>query len=306
MKYSGELKIGLTSVITIIVIIWGINYLKGRNILSSNYELVSLYNEVNGLEASASVVLNGFKIGTVSEIKFETEKNTPFTVILEIDKKYLLRKGSIAEIYSADLLGSMSIRIVPAENDNFHQAGDTLKSSMSTDMISLLMNKIDPLTVELSSAIQTLDSVGGAINMLIRDPSIANMINHLENVSSSLDNKFKESGDVNETFRSLKNLSSSLEDQTASIQQSISNVESITSDLKNADLDSLINKLALTSSSLAEITNAIESGEGSIGKLIYEDSLHDQLNLLVMDLDSLIKDINENPKKYVGFSLFGK
>jgi len=306
MKFTSELKIGITGLITIIVIIWGVNYLKGRNILSSNYKLYSMYQEVDGLEASAGVILNGFKIGMVSDVAFDTEKAIPFTISMEIDKKYKLPKGSTAEIFSADLLGSKSLRIIPSENEGYHSSGDTLKSSLSIDMISSLLNDIKPLTEGLSAAIQTLDSAGSAINMLLRDPSVSNMMDHLENASSSLEGTLAETGDFSKTIKNLKNISRALELQSSAIQTSISNVESITTELKNADLDSLIQKLSVTGSNLAEITSAIENGNGSLGKLIYEDSLYNQINLLVTDLDSLINDINENPKKYVSISLFGK
>jgi phospholipid/cholesterol/gamma-HCH transport system substrate-binding protein len=306
MKYGSEIKIGITGIVTVIVIIWGVNYLKGRNILKSNYLLTAHYSQVDGLEASASIMLNGFKIGSVDEVVFKSEAAIPFTVIMEIEKKYKIRKGSVADIYSSDLLGSKAIQIFSSESKEFLSPGDTIKGSNSDDMLTSMMNEIKPLTQNINEAVKTLDSVGRSINSLLNDPGINLIFHNLESVSGSLKAQLAHDGDLGQSMKNLKSISAALSSQNASIQNTIANLDSISSTLNDSNLDTLIINLSSVGANLSEITASINAGEGSLGKLFSEDSLYKQMSALIADLDSLVKDVNSNPKKYVQFSLIGK
>ncbi len=306
MKLSSEAKLGLTLILSLFVLIWGINYLKSRNIFSSKYNLVAFYEEVNGLEESAFITMNGFKIGSVSHIEFDTGEEIPFTVQLELDKKYRLKKGSIAEIYSSDLLGTMALRIIASDGSSFYNDGDTIAGNIEYSMITSLMNDIKPITANLAAAIQTLDSTASAITSLVQDPSIDNTLNNLSQVSNGLREDFEDTGDIGLIIANLKEVTELIKAQSGAVVKSMQNIEDISTDLSSAHLDSLVAELTQTSKNLSLLTGTINSGEGTVGKLIHEDSLYDQLNILLFDLDSLIRDINADPKKYVSFSLFGK
>lgn len=306
MKIKSEVKIGITGIITVLVIIWGVNFLKGRNVLSNNYMLVARYNQVDGLEPSAKVMMNGFKIGTVDNILFDTEAEVPFTLFLEIENKYRIKKGSEAEIYSADLLGSKAVQIHQSGEGAFLANGDTIYGNVAADMFSSLLDEVSPLLVNVSAAVQTLDSTGTALNHLLSDPAVRSMIRNLDSATGSLDGQLAESGDLAKTFENLKIISEGIGSQNESIKNTISSLESISGKLEHAGIDSLILHLNTVSSNLAGMTSSMEQGEGTIGKLIYEDSLYRQLGQLISDLDSLVIDLNENPKKYVSFSLIGK
>ncbi len=306
MKYSGEVKTGITGLITIIVIIWGINYLKGKNILSRTYQLTAQYERVDGLEPSAEVVLDGYKIGTVDEVIFEMDRKPPFTVRIEIGNDYPIGKGSIAEIYSADLLGSKGVRIIRSGNPGQVVDGDTLSSRITGDMISGLLNEVSPLLTSLNQTVITLDSTGNALNRILNDPAISSMITNLENASGSLDRQLSGSGDLGKSLASLKDVLGNIKAQNESIRTIIGNFESISGKLDNAPLDSLIINMDEISGNLAVITASIEQADGTAGKLIMEDSLYTYIAVLINDLDSLVQDVNKNPKKYVNFSLIGR
>ncbi|MEX0988235.1 MAG: MlaD family protein [Bacteroidales bacterium] len=306
MKYSGEVKIGITGVVTIVVIIWGINYLKGRNVLSSNYILKAQYEQIDGLESSANVMLDGFKIGTVDNIVFKTEEQIPFTVFLEIDRNYKIRKNSEAVIYSADLLGSKMIKIVQSANDEYMQHGGVLLSSVSVNKLSTLMEDISPLLGNMNAAVMTLDSTGAEINRILRNPKINATISNIESASGSLDNQLSASGDLTRTIRNLQKFSESLQSQNETIRKTIANFEQVSSELESAGIDSLLKSLNQVVYNLSEITSDMKEGHGTMGKLFAEDSLYNRVNQLVADLDFLVKDVQENPKKYVSISLIGK
>ncbi len=305
MKYTSEIKIGITGLVTTAVIIWGINYLKGRNILESTYTLTAQYGQVDGLEPSANVMLKGFKIGTVEDVIFETEADVPFTVLMEIEKAYPIRAGSIAEIFSADLLGSKAINIVPAEGGNYLADGDQVSGQLADDMIGSVMDKVAPLISSIDAAVLTLDSTATTVNRILEDPNVKQTIAHLEEMSGAMRKQFSPGGDLAVTLASLRQISDTINAQNASIARSITNIEQITGQVSNTEIDSLIFNLGQVTGNLSELTGELNEGTGSLGKLVYEDSLYQQIGQLIADLDSLVTDINENPKKYVSFSLIG-
>jgi phospholipid/cholesterol/gamma-HCH transport system substrate-binding protein len=251
-------------------------------------------------------MMDGFKIGTVDRVLFDTEAEVPFTLYLEIENAYKIRKGSKAEIYSADLLGSKAVQINRSEKGTFLTNGDTIYGDVAADMFSSLIDEVSPLLVNMSGAVQKLDSTGTALNQLLNDPAVRSMIKNLNRATGSLEEQLAESGDLAKTFENLKIISEGIGSQNESIKNTISSLESISGKLEHAEIDSLILHLNTVSSNLAGITSSLEQGKGTLGKLIYEDSLHCQLGQLISDLDSLVIDLNENPKKYVSFSLIGK
>jgi len=306
MKFTSEIKIGITGVVTAAVIIWGINYLKGRNILSSTYTIVAKYERVDGLESSANVMLKGFKIGTVEEVIFVTEAEVPFTVVMEIEKNYPVRNTSIAEITSANLLGSKEINIIPAAGGDYLENGDMISGKLSADMISSLMEEVTPMITSIDAAVVKLDSSAAAVNRILNDPNIERMVSNMEEVTGSVRKQLSPQGDITATLSGLREISTHLSAQNASIATSIRNLEQISTQVSNSALDSLINNLNDVAGNLRYMTGEMQQGTGSLGKLIYEDSLYQQIGKLLTNLDSLITDVNENPKKYVSFSLIGK
>ncbi|HKK61203.1 MAG TPA: hypothetical protein VJ951_01505, partial [Bacteroidales bacterium] len=202
------------------------------------------------------------------------------------------------------LLGSKAIKIVPSDKLKKAVSGDTLTGSIETDMISSIMNEISPVSVKVESVITTLDSVGNALYQLLAGPELKESLRNIEDLTASLKNQLSNKGNLHKALQNFEALSDSISNNTHSINQTITNLEGITNDLNDAEIDSLfadLNKVALN---LNNITESISSGKGSIGKLINEDSIYRELNIFITDLDSLINDINENPKKYVQFSLF--
>jgi phospholipid/cholesterol/gamma-HCH transport system substrate-binding protein len=204
------------------------------------------------------------------------------------------------------LLGTKAIKIEKSEAGVYYESGDTIRSSLSEDMISELLDGLPPLLSTVNAAVSTLDSVARSIQVILNDPAIAQILEDLDGVTSSIDEQLSSSGDLSRSFSNLRSISENLNAQNEAISQSITNFEDLSAQLKDAELDSLIKHLSGVGSNLESISKSIESGEGAIGKLIFEDSLYQQISMLMAELDTLVNDINENPKKYVGFSIFGK
>ncbi len=306
MKITSEVKIGAIGIVTAAVIFWGIHFLLGKNILKSADIYYATYELVDGLEFAAPVLMQGYRIGIVSEVDFNPESSPPFIVTIEIEKKYKIKSGSVAEIFSSDLLGSKAIRINSSDSDKYHPENDTLLSALIPDILTSVINDITPIVTNIDNLTNTLDSVGVSLNQILNDPATLAIINNVNEVSASLEESLSKEGKLGLTFENLSSITTNLKNQNEAIAATIENLHSLSNKIENANIDSILYKLESVTLSLYNISSQIESGEGTVGKLLFNDSLYDHISSLSANLDSLIMDINNHPEKYVRFSLFGK
>lgn len=306
MKIKSEVKIGFVGLIALFLVIWGIKYLLGTNLLKNTQRFYATYASVDGLEPSAPVLLKGYKIGSVSEVQFQPESEPSFIIAIDIDRAYKIPLGSSAEIFSADLLGSKAVRINSSGKKEYHNNKDTLHSNIVPDMLSSVMDNVTPVLVNVRQLTSTLDSLGISIDELINDPSTKGMIQNLNNATGSLNSKLSDGGSITTALDDLSAVAANLREQNEQIAATISNLHSFSEDIEQSDLDSILINLNAVTSSLKTVSQQMESGEGSVGKLIHDDALYDHISNLSADLDSLITDINAHPEKYVRFSVFGK
>jgi phospholipid/cholesterol/gamma-HCH transport system substrate-binding protein len=306
MKISIEAKVGIIGLVTIAVLIWGINYLKGRNILSSTYTLYAFYPESGGLETSAPVMLNGVKIGYVDDIELRTGEAPPIKLALHIEKEYLLDRGAVAELYSADFMGTKAVRIVPSEGHQFMDDQDTISALRVPDLVTSLQSRIVPLLDLIGHLAGSLDSLSRQLGALAGSDAIGETLDHLASVTGLLHSSLLEGGDLDRSFGNLESLTSTLAEQGGHVSSLIVHLQSISEKLDSAGLDRLAGELIHLSGQFNSLLEQVNSGEGNAGKLFYSDSLYRNLELLVADLDHLVRDLNENPKDYVQISLFGR
>jgi phospholipid/cholesterol/gamma-HCH transport system substrate-binding protein len=295
MKISTEAKIGLIGLGTLAVLIWGINYLKGRNILASSYVLEAYMDNASGLESSTPVLLNGVKIGYVREIILRVDEEPPIRVELAVEKAYPVRSGSKAVIHSADLLGTKAIRIEPGQGNGFLRTGDIINMGTEPDMLSGLQDQLTPIMQQIGSLAVSMDTLAGKLEGIADSEEIRATLKHLRSVSASVDGALQSGGALDESFSNLASFSEMLTEQEEELSAISLHFKSFSESLDisvTEQFDTLLTR--------------INSGEGTAGRLIYTDSLHQELQTLVTDLDLLIKDLNENPQDYVHFSLFGK
>ncbi len=306
MKISIEVKVGLIGIATLLVLIWGINYLKGRNILRSTYTLYAYYEDSGGLENSAPVLMNGMKIGYVDEIILQPQASLPVEVALNIEKAYPLRAGSSAVLFSADLLGGKSIRIESSPQGSVLSDRDTIQSAREADFLASISEQSLPVLNQIGSLAASLDSLAGRLDSLLLSTSIQNSLAHLSEITESLKTALRPGGALHESFNHLESVSSMLAGQEDELSSMIAHLESVSQALDSAGIDHLTRELTATAGQFNLLLEQVNSGAGTAGKLIYSDTLYQHLVHLVSDLDSLIVDLNENPGQYVHFSLFGK
>jgi phospholipid/cholesterol/gamma-HCH transport system substrate-binding protein len=308
MKISTEVKLGIIITVAIAVTIWGINFLKGKNILKPSNNYYAFYDDVGGLDVNAKVYMNGFRIGQVDEIYFDENGNGNLAVVLAINKPFQIPDKSIAEVFSADLMGTKAIRIIKSESGQLHASGDTLMTSFAPGLDQQIQNQIIPLKDKTENLIETVDSLLQDLNYIFDDrakKSLHESILNLEKTTDHLDEMFTDEGKFNRMIQNIESITSNIQNNNDEIANAISNLSSISDSLAGSELKTAISRANESLDQTHQILQKINNGEGNIGLLVNNDSLYYNLESLTGEIDMLVKDLQENPKKYIHVSVFG-
>jgi phospholipid/cholesterol/gamma-HCH transport system substrate-binding protein len=306
MKLSSELKVALIGIATTLVLIWGVNYLKGRNVLRSTISVHAFYPESQGLEHSAPVLYKGVKIGYVDEVILYPGEDMAIEVVLHLEKAYPLSKASVAVLSSADLLGSKVIEMRDPGKAAQLEHHDTLVSIMEDDLFGKLETQLLPVVDKAGELAASLDSLALQLGSLLSEDALSQILKNLESLSAQLSYQLSENGALGSSFRNLESFTSMLSEQEDELESFIGNMQAVSADLDSAGLDQLAHELKGVAVEMKGLLAQVNSGEGNAGRFFYSDSLYLNLNLLLSDLDSLVRDLNEHPEDYVHISVFGK
>ena len=317
-KVSKEFKIGAIVVISIALLFMGVNYLKGINIFQNQRTYYAVYDNIDGLGQSNPVMLNGFKIGLVKEVKLHPNGQGDLLVeILINDENLQIPDDTKAKIFTSDLLGSKAVDMVLGESVVMAENTDTLLSDIESDLATEMKAQLAPLKAKVDDLTAGIEVIITNLQAVFEDeatqglPEVFETLNRtmltLEQASLGIDaavaeNRTKLNGIMGNVESITGNLAESNEDLTAVI----SNFESISDSLAQTNLKGTIEKADAAMTDLAEIMEKIENGEGTIGMLINNDSLHTALNQSNIELQTLINDIYTNPWRYIHVSIFGK
>jgi len=309
MKIRTEAKIGIIVIATIVLVIWGINYLKGKNILKRTDVYYAVYDNAKGLEFAAPVFINGYKVGLINRFFFDETDLNRIIVAIVVDKQYQIPKGSVAKIISADIMSSKAIEIELSRSEQYHVYGDTLASLTEPDMISELRSGLEPLLNNVGQAVIKMDSLLANINEVFDDEGVTSLqasLDNLKRVSTELRLQLSSGGDLTRSFSHLEKVTSTLSNNRENLNTALSNLASVSDTLKQANIKAGIDNLNLASEELHTLLSDIRSGEGTLGQLAVNDSLYNKLVDVSVNLDLLLRDLREHPKRYVHFSIFGK
>lgn len=308
MKISTEVKLGIIITAAIAVTLWGINFLKGRNIFKPANDYLAFYDDVGGLDVNAKIYMNGFRIGQVDDIYFNHESDG-LVVVFGINKPFKIPFGSIAEVFSADLMGTKAIRIIKSESEQMHHPGDTLITGFSPGLDQQIQSQIIPLKDKAENLIETVDSLLQDLNYVFDDKakkSLHESILNLERTTGHLDEMLTDEGKLNRMIQNIESITSNIRNNNNEIANAISNLSSISDSVAISELGSAINRANETLDQAHQILLKINNGEGNIGLLVNNDSLYYNLEALTGEMDRLIQDLQENPKKYIHVSVFGR
>jgi phospholipid/cholesterol/gamma-HCH transport system substrate-binding protein len=306
MKLSRELKIGIVAIITIALLIWGVNFLKGIDIFKSSDTYYSMYDNIDGLIESGIVYLRGFKIGNVSEIKFDSKGSGKIVVRYSIKERVKIPKNSVFQIYNSSLVsGIKDIKLVLGDGSKYYQSGDTVPGKIDKGLEAF----IDPIRDLTMKTISKIDTIMGSLAQILNEEKITEIqktIGHIDKVSESLDRNLAEGGALENSFDNLASVTENLKQSNDKLKEIISNFKDVSDSISNSQLKSAIANANATLQNTSQILAKVETGEGTLGMLVNNDSLYVNLKNVSESLDLLLNDMRKHPKRYVHFSLFGK
>lgn len=317
MKIRKEFYIGFVATITLVGAYIGYNFLQGRDIFDRSTKYYIIYDKIAGLAESNSVYLSGFKIGSVSSLTLiQEDKSNRVLVQILVDKTIKIPKNSVAKIES-DFLGVNTISMIFGNSDELAVEGDTLLPAIATTIQEEVSLQILPLKVKTENMLATLDTVLESIKYVFNEEtqrslantftSIQTTISNIENSSFTLDTVLtSQKGAIAHILDNVNSITSNLKNNNDEINRAITNFANFSDTLAQIDFKKTILAAEKALNDFQEISNKINSGEGSLGQLVNNDTLYNQLEQSAQELNKLVEDIKLNPHRYLHFSIFGR
>lgn len=317
MKVSREFKVGLVAIISILLLYWGFNYLKGQNIFEDKRVFYGVYTKVDGLTAARPVVINGFQVGQVERVSFHPDGSGRLMVKFQMTNEFPIAKNTVASIQSTDLLGAKSIEFVLGNSPEPAEYGDTLLTNITLSITEEVSLQVAPLKAKAESLFGSMDTVLTLISGFLNDEnqdnfletfnSVRRSFQQLENTMNNLDYTLEASkGNIVTSMQNITDVTSSLSENSEQLGKTINNLNSITDSLARVRFVETFETLERTLSKTENVMTKIDNGEGSLGLLLNDPELYNNLEDASKQLDLLLLDIKYNPKRYINFSVFGK
>jgi phospholipid/cholesterol/gamma-HCH transport system substrate-binding protein len=311
-----EFKIGLAFILGFLVLYWGINFMKGEDIFSSQKKFYVVYDNTEGLLATRPVTINGYQVGQVNSIGFHPDQSGRLVVTLQVNNEFPITQGTVAKIYSASIMGEKSISLHTKKGTPLALSGDTLFSDTERDLTQEVNMQLAPIKARTEELLGTLDTVIGLASGFLDQRTSDNFKSTIESIektfqsvqesASEISNYLsdnKENFDaVSENFRLL---SEELARNSADITSTIQNVEAISDSLSSARLTETINNMESITARFDRLMAELETGEGAASKIIYDEEVYANLKQATDNLNRLLLDIKYNPNKYLHVSVFG-
>lgn len=288
-----SILIAVSFIVAMVLFVWGFNFLKGKSILNNQYNFYAVYNNSKGLLPGDLVTINGMQVGTVSSLKFHPKQDGSIVVEFTTNNKLNIPDNSVVKL-SSSLMGSVSLNLILGNSDVFAQSGDTLMAALDNGAMDMVAETIMPLKDNLETLLVSLNDLTSNLNDLLNQ-GLKNSINEgVSSFASSMNN-------IDAISSDLQQLVDSNEGKLTMV---VNNLETITDNfgvvsdsLKNIDYNHLVLSLENCLAEFNTLMTGINEGEGSIGRLVKEDSLYYNVNEAIFTLQSILKEIQEDPKK---------
>lgn len=317
MKISKEAKTGAVALIALILLYFGFNFVKGVNVFDSSRHFYSVYERVDGLTADHVVQYNGMTIGRVNSVEFLPDNSGRILVHFSImNKNVAIPVNSIAKITSLDLFDTKAIILEMSSSTEMAQSGDTLVPGLGGALKSEVSRRLEPLEGKINFLLAGMDSVVLGIQDVLNRKTRNNLVHAVEQINESFTsfNELmatakmavqREETKISQLTTNLNKITGNLAKNSENISEIMTNLNTISDSLAQSDLIGAINKAGQTMENVSSLMKKINNGEGTIGMLVNNDSLYLNLQAASSDLDKLLIDLKENPKRYVHFSIFG-
>lgn len=296
MKLTKEIKIALVAIVGILVMYFGINFLKGMNLFSTNNAYYMTFDDIQGLGASTPIYADGYKVGTVDGLEYDYKENGPIKVKVDIIKDLRIPQGSKAEIVK-DLMGNLQVNLLLANNPRERvEPGGIIPGAVNGGM----MDKAANLVPVVEKMLPKLDSILTSVNALLADPALAASLHNVETITSNLTVSTRELNTL------MAGLNKQVPGMIGKANGVLDNTNRLTANLASLDVQGTLNKVNQTLESAHQFTEKLNSNQGSLGLLMNDTKLYDNLTSTISHADSLVIDLKAHPKRYVHFSVFGR
>ena len=296
MKLTKEIKIALVAIVGILVMYFGINFLKGMNLFSTNNTYFITFDDIQGLGASTPIYADGYKVGTVDGLEYDYKENGPIKVKVDIIKDLRIPQGSKAEIVK-DLMGNLQVNLLLANNPRERvEPGGIIPGAVNGGM----MDKAANLVPVVEKMLPKLDSILTSVNALLADPALAASLHNAETITSNLTVSTRELNTL------MAGLNKQVPGMIGKANGVLDNTNRLTANLASLDVQGTLNKVNQTLESAHQFTEKLNSNQGSLGLLMNDTKLYDNLTSTMGHADSLVIDLKAHPKRYVHFSVFGR
>lgn len=296
MKLTKEIKIALVAIVGILIMYFGINFLKGMNLFSTNNTYFITFDDIQGLGASTPIYADGYKVGTVDGMEYDYKENGPIKVKVDINKDLRIPQGSKAEIVK-DLMGNLQVNLLLANNPRERvEPGGIIPGAVNGGM----MDKAANLIPVVEKMLPKLDSILTSVNALLADPALAASLHNVETITSNLTVSTRELNTL------MAGLNKQVPGMIGKANGVLDNTNRLTANLASLDVQGTLNKVNQTLESAHQFTEKLNSNQGSLGLLMNDTKLYDNLTSTMSHADSLVIDLKAHPKRYVHFSVFGR
>ena len=294
--FTKEVRIALVAIVGVIIVFFGMNFLKGLSLFSDDNTYFIAFKDVTGLSESSPIYADGFKVGVVKGVSYDYDHNNEIDVEININKNMRIPKGSRAEIVS-DMLGNVKVNILLVRGCNeYLNPGDLIPGEISAGT----MGKVADMVPAVEKMLPKLDSIMASLNMLLADPAIAQSLHNIKNITGNLTTTTSQLNmfmvELNKNVPHLINKADGV----------LENTNRFTANLAAVDVAGTMLQVNRTLENVKTLTNRLNSNNGTLGLLMNDASLYNNLNATMRSADSLVVNIKEHPKRYVHFSLFGK
>ena len=296
MKLTKEIKIALVAIVGILVMYFGINFLKGMNLFSTNNAYYMTFDDIQGLGASTPIYADGYKVGTVDGLEYDYKENGPIKVKVDIIKDLRIPQGSKYEIVKY-LMGNLQVNLLLANNPRERvEPGGIIPGAVNGGM----MDKAANLVPVVEKMLPKLDSILTSVNALLADPALAASLHNVETITSNL------TVSTHELNTLMAGLNKQVPGMIGKANGVLDNTNRLTANLASLDVQGTLNKVNQTLESAHQFTEKLNSNRGSLGLLMNDTKLYDNLTSTMSHADSLVIDLKAHPKRYVHFSVFGR
>lgn len=291
-----EVKIAAAAVVAVVLLFFGMNFLKGLTVFSNSSTYYMTFTDAKGLSKSTAVYADGYKVGSVMDIVYDYAKSGNIIVEVDLDPSLRIPAGSKAMIES-DLMGNIKVNLLLATNPRERiEEGGTIEGVEENGVMNQLQSVV-PVVVNM---VPKLDSIVASLNALLSNPAIVNMLVNAETMSANLATTTAELNTM------MSNINRSMPEMMQHANGTLANTETMTQRLSTIDVEGMMAKVNHTLENVETMTNALNNREGSLGLLMYDKELYNNLTATMGDADSLMIDLKAHPKRYVHFSIFGK